>query len=764
MSALIRVAAVLLFVPTLAFGATLRGVVRTIDGTAVAGASISAGSASTTSAADGSFALDLPATSASVRVTHPAYAANEVRVSADVSTEVTLSPAFAETMEVSGIRAEDRTPVTKTNITREEIESAYFGQDLPLLMRDAPSIHAYAESGTGASGYSYITLRGVSPSRINYTLDGVPLADSEDMGTYFVDFPDLARSLQSVQIQRGVGTSTVGSPSFGGSINLQSIDVSSTRHTEAEVTLGAFGTRAATIAAQSGSLPGGLSGYARLSVLGTDGFREHSRTDQRNLFFSLVRQDGASLWKLTGFTAREEQQSSFYAADEETLKTNLRENPMDPDESDAFNYDLAQVQYLRPMGDGADLAASVYYQRGYGAFLMFDDREARENLRAYGLDGLLLGSLVTYSRADGALKTNAGVHVNRFRREHTSTLINGPRDYFNEGLKQEANAFAKLNFDTGGWNLFADLQVRRAGFEYEGDVDIRPVTWTFFNPRAGVSRALGNGHAYVSLGTSRREPARSDMFLGQDNPTVAHELRAVKPEQVVDLEAGWEFSTSTLAVAANVYAMEFRNEIAATGELTDLGMSIRRNVDRSYRRGVELDINWRPVASVRLKTDASVSRNRIAQWTQFFDVYDADGEWIDSAPVTYRNVRPILSPSYIINQGIEYTPFDALTTGLTGRWIGRSYLDNTQSRRHSIPSFFTLDANASISLERWIPVGSPRLSIQVNNVLNDRTVYGSGYSYQYINRTVNGGDEFAGTNYFFPQATRHAVVRLGFRL
>jgi len=764
MSAMFRLFVVVAFLPTIAYGAIIRGFVRTPDGSALHGAIVRAGSAQTQSGGDGAFSIDVPADVTVLSISRPGFTTAEVPVSS-IEAGVTLLPAFAETLEVSGIRATENTPVTKSNIVREEIEKRYYGQDLPMLMRDTPSVNAYAESGTGSAGYSYITLRGVTPSRINYTLDGVPLADSEDMGTYFVDFPDLARSLQSVQIQRGVGTSTVGSPSFGGSVNLQSIDVSSERSTEAEVTFGSFGTKNATAAMQSGELPAGFSAYGRVSFLETDGFRDNSGTDQRNLFVSVVKQNDRSQVKLTGFSGREEQQLSFYAADEETLQANLRANPLSPEETDGFNYDLANLQYLRPLASGGDLAASVYYQRGYGAYRLYDDNVSKMNLRSYGLDGMLLGSLITFSREFGVWSTNAGVHVNRFRREHTSDLVGGPRDYFNEGTKQESNLFVKLSREVGGWNVFTDLQLRRASFDYEGDVAIQPIDWTFFNPSVGVRRSISAGNAaYASLGISQREPARSDMFLGEDNPTAPHDLRTVKPERLLDLEVGWDYATTALSLAANVYAMEFRNEIAATGELTPLGLPLRRNVDRSSRRGIELDLTWRPLPMLRTRTTANLSRSQIGEWTQFFDVYDGNGAFIDSRAVQYRDVVPVLSPSYIVNQSIELAKSEVASAGLTGRWVGRSYLDNTESRRFSAPSFFTLEAHGSLSLARWISVGSPRLTLQVNNVFNKRTIFGSGYSYQYLVRASPGSDQFDGTNYFFPQATRHAIIRLEFKL
>src|SRR5438270_12062725 len=256
-------------------------------------------------------------------------------------------PVLKESIVVSEIRADEKTPVTKTDIDKQTIEKDYYGQDIPLLLRDAPSINTYTEAGIGGSGYSYITLRGISPTRINFTLDGVPLADSEDMTTYFADFPDLARSLQSIQVQRGVGTSTVGSPSFGGSINLESIAPTGNESTDAEIGVGSFGTTTATVGYQSGALPGGYAFYTRLSADQSNGFRESSGYRARNLFVSASKQNEDSQLRLTGFTAHEWTQQSFLAVDSDTLKQNLRANPFRPNDRDSFGYDLAQLQYLR---------------------------------------------------------------------------------------------------------------------------------------------------------------------------------------------------------------------------------------------------------------------------------------------------------------------------------------------------------------------------------------------------------------------------------
>ncbi|MGH9422014.1 MAG: TonB-dependent receptor, partial [Thermoanaerobaculia bacterium] len=525
--------------------------------------------------AGGHFAVDTSPGTHTVVVTRSGFQPAAVPAATGTEVVITLRPGLAENIVVSGIRAEEKTPVTKSDVDRGTIERDYYGQDIPLLLRDTPSIDTYAEAGVGGSGYSYITLRGISPTRLNFTLDGVPLADSEDMGTFFADFPDLARSLQSIQVQRGVGTSTVGSPSFGGSVNLESIALAPTESTTAEIGAGSFGTKNATVGYQSGALPGGYSFYARLSGDQSDGFRESSGYRAHNLFVSAAKQNENSQLRLTGFTAHEWTQQSFLAEDTETLAKDLRANPFGPADRDSFGYDLAQLQYLRALSPATNMTASAFYQRGYGWYNL--QEAIPEFVDHYGLDGLLIGSMLTLSTTRGPWTANYGLHVNEFRREHTLDIIdiNNPtsRDYFNYGTKGEANAFAKLSYDESRWHLYSDLQFRTTNFHYHGDVAIAPIRWTFFNPKLGARYDLSSTTSvYGSAGVSTREPTRNDLFQGEDNATFAHDLHAVRPERLVDVEAGLTHRTNTATFGANLYAMNFHNEIASTGELSPIGL------------------------------------------------------------------------------------------------------------------------------------------------------------------------------------------------
>jgi iron complex outermembrane receptor protein len=743
----VGVVSFLLFFPVFVSAAALKGIVRGVDGKPIGAVTIAVeGYRAVTTDDDGSFALDVPAGNHTLILTRSGFQATAVQASTEAETAVTLRLGLAENIVVSGIRAEAGTPVTKSDIDRRTIERDYYGQDIPLLLRDTPSIDAYAEAGVGGAGYSYISLRGISPTRLNFTLDGVPLADSEDMGTFFADFPDLAHSLQSIQVQRGVGTSTVGSPSFGGSINFESIALAPAASTSAEVGVGSFGAKNATVGLQSGALPGGYAFYARLSSNQSDGFRESSGFRGRNLFVSASKQNEDSQLRLTGFTAHEWTQQSFYAADAETLATNLRANPLSPQDRDSFGYDLAQLQYLRAISPQTNMTASAFYQRGYGWYRLFGDQ--------YGLDGLLIGSMLTLSTTRGPWTANYGLHVNEFRREHTLDS-GGSRLYSNYGTKGEANAFAKLRYDEGRWHLYSDAQVRTTNFHYHGDVAIAPIRWTFFNPKVGARFDLSStSGVYASAGISTREPTRNDLFQGEDNASFAHDLRAVRPERVVDLEAGWDAHRGPLTVSANVYAMEFRHEIASTGELSDIGLLLRRNVDRSYRRGLEAEYVWQARPKLRLRGNGSISRNRIHSWTQFYDFFDTAGNIPSGPPVVYHDVSPLLTPAMIVNQSIDCAALSNLMLGVNGRHVGRSYLDNTNNGSFVAPAFTTVDANAAIQMSR-----ATSLRIQVNNLLNNKRVFPSGYSYLFLTpeKTISG------VSYYYPQATRNAVITVEWR-
>ncbi len=747
------------------------GTIRDGSGRALAGAEVTLddGAAATVSDTAGAYRLTAPAGRHTLRFRHRAHleATLTLDVTADAQgVDVALSPLYRikEDVFVRAIRADEEAPITTTDLMRADIQRQNFGQEMPALLKQQPSMTFYSDTGTGF-GYAYFYLRGIQQTRINMTLDGVPLNDAEDSALYFVDFVDLASSIESLQIQRGVGTSSVGAASFGGSINFASANPTVEREIGGDIGAGSFGSYRGSLGLQSGRFGPGLAAYARGTYQTTDGFRNHSGVTQQSAFYGASWQGERTLARLFGFSGHERTELAFLAVEKELLDRDLRTNPLSPQETDSFGQNMLRAQVTRFLSPRSSLAFQAYHNGAGGWYRLWDDASARTNLLQYGLHWRYFGGMATFNHVAQRLDLTLGAHAYDFRSDHTQDVVGGGRNYANHNVKNEASAFAKLAYDAGRWHFFGDGQWRWVRFEYDGSLDLGANDWAFFNPRLGVRYRLQPGlSAYVSVGKATREPTRSDLLAGEDNASLRYDLTAVRPERVVDVEAGLDLRTRRFVLAANAYAMEFRKEIALTGELSAIGLPLRRNVDRSYRRGVELDARWELGAGWRFTSNVNLSRNRIRTWPQSYDVYDVAGNYQASEIHTSRGVTPLLTPARIVNLGIEWTPRSDVSLGLAGRHVGRTFLDNTNRVDLAAPSYVTLDATARFGLERWIRGGHPRLRLLVTNLLDDRSLLVSGYSYLFVTRDALGRETPGGVPYYYPQATRAAFVRLEFGL
>ncbi len=671
----------------------------------------------------------------------------------------TPAPTRSENVVVRAIRGDEEAPVTKTDLDRPALLERAWGQELPALLADTPSVTQYSETGSG-QGYAYFTLRGLSQTRVNMTFDGVPLNEPEDSAVYTADFGNLALNVASVQVQRGVGTSTFGAAAFAGSVNLESLDAAREPGLAVSLGGGSFGTARASADWSSGTFGGGWRLSLRPSWQTTDGFREHSGVKQGSLFFTAVRDFERSSLRISGFVGEERIQQSFNAVEPEVLEKSLAFNPMSQDERDHFHEYLATAQWTLALGDEASLSLQPYAVGAGGWYRLYSD-EARTNLQEYGLSWLFGGGIATYTRKLGALRLTLGAHAYGYKSTHTQDDEDGTRNYTNHGTKSELSGFAKLLWDLGRWHPFLDAQLRHARLGYEGSVGDTAKGWTFFNPKAGVRVDLSpRTSAYLSVGRTAREPGRSDLLYGEDNASVLPDFGAVRPESVWDVELGGEWRTPTLTVRANMYDMEFEDEIAATGELSPIGQPLRQNVDRSFRRGIEIEASWQALDGLRVTAAMNASRNRISSWTQFYDVYDANGDYAGSTSRTFKDVAPVATPPFLATLGAETTAIRGLTVGVTGRYAAASWLDNTNTEGLEAPRTFQLDATFVVDLARFLPAGRPRLKVQVNNVLDNRRLWPRGYSYLYANRNAAGAETLAGIPYYYPLATRSAFVSL----
>lgn len=700
--------------------------------------------AGTATDADGRFSLEAHVP-ARLRFTRVGYVALELAVT-DSVLDVFLVPAVRslEGVTVTALRAEgggNEAPITQRIVSRDELERRYSGQEIPLLLTNlTPSLTSYSDGGA-FSNYTYLRLRGIDQSRINITLDGVPLNDAEDQGVFFSNFPDFANSVQSVQVQRGVGTSSQGTAAYAGSVNFESVALAgSTRRGEVQLSRGAFDTNRGSAEWQSGLLSSGLAFYGRLSTQQTDGFRYHSGNRSAGGFGSAGYFGARTSVKVTALTGVSRNQMAYLASPVEEIRRDPRHNALTPEERDRFTQSMVSATATRLVASSASVTATAYTLGAGGDY----DVLIGDALWNFNLTSRATGGFATWNATRGTVTASAGVHGSRYARDHF--LLVRPdvatEQYRNTGEKDEASAFAKASWERGALVLFGDAQLRRAWYRYLPDagagIGRRSIAWTFVNPKVGATyRLRPTLSLYATVGSNGREPTRNDMLAGFDNLDTTNAdfvgtFSRVRPERVQDVEAGLTYRARALDLGANVYSMDFRHEITPIGELSYIGLPLRKNVRASHRRGVEVDATYRGWSRVLVAGSVAWSRNRIAEY-----VDDATGE-------RFRDVPPLLTPTFLANHSAELQVARGLSLGADGRYLSRSFLANTGDRRFVTPPAYLLDGALT-----W-RVGSHAILAQVRNVL-DRELFTGGYT--------DGA-----TSYYYLQARRNLIVtvRAGF--
>ena len=636
-----------------------------------------------------------------------------------------------DTLEAVVIRATRRggtAPTSQSTLDRAAIERTYVGQDAPLALQGLTGVTAASDAGT-FSGYSSLRLRGIDQTRLAISVDGVPLNDPEDQVLYFSNVPDFMNSMQSVQVQRGVGASAFGPAGFAGSLSFQSLPLATTpAFRELQVTSGSWGTNRVSVEAATG-LHRGFAAYARLSGQETDGYRERSGNRARSAFVSAGWFGARDAVKFTGFAGRSKMQLAYYAASEAELRVNRRVNPMAPEERDDFWQAMASVQHTRSLGTSAALTTTVYRNAAGGAFDV-----AAGDLLNFNLDHGWVGLLSTLTWRAWSTDFAAGIHLSDYARDHHLKVRPDleTRLYDNTGFKQEQSGFVKASRRFGTVEVNGDLQLRRAAFRYRptpGSAFADPrVDWLFVNPKLGLTwQARPSLAVFASVGQAGREPTRTDLFAGADDLDAAAAaellpLSQVTPERLTDLEVGARLTRGTTTLQMNAFAMAFRDEIAPIGAIAITGSQLRRNVDRSSRIGVEVEgaVVISPTLSLRANTMAM--RARIAAYED------------EATGIVYRDVRPVLTPAVLANLQAIWQPRTGWEGVLGLRHVGDSPLANDGNAALVTPAFTLLDGDLSL------PIGRQRFRLQGQNLFNS-AAYAAGYT--------DGT-----TRYLFPVATR----------
>lgn len=612
-----------------------------------------------------------------------------------------------DTIELVGIRVTKQTPVTAKTITNKEIKVIYSGQELPILLNRTPSITSYSDAGT-PQGYTYFRLRGIDQTRINMTLNGVPLNEPEDQGVYFSNYPNFAKNIKSLQIQRGVGTSTNGVSSFAGSINFSS-PFGVHEKNELEVEYGSFNTSRVNYMHESGlSKNQRWSTFVNLSFFNTDGYKYHSGSKGYSGFIGVGYYGDTSTFKLTAFSGGSTNQMSWYAVSESDLEKDKRTNYNHEDADDNFTQTLIMLEYKQRFSSISSLSVTAFYNKLDGEWDLYVG-----DMLNFGLGSNFYGLISNFNYTPNDFNINVGVSGNKYNRNHSMIIFpdSSTDIYNNTGFKNEFSSYGKMEWNKKLFTLFADLQVRFVEFKYDGDVDLETQNWNFFNPKAGATFNVTNkAKIYGSVGQSHREPTRSDMFGGEDNLI---EFLNLSPEEVIDYEFGYRLATSTFRLDVNLFYMDFKNELTLLGALGSYSLPQFTSVNKSYRSGLEIDTHWELHKEITLKYNGTFSDNKIQH------------EGIE--------FEPLYTPKVIQNIALNLHK-DGMFIELGVQHRSKSYIDF--ENEHTTPAFTTFGMIVGYENQNF------RVKFQGMN-LGSADYYTNGYvengeSHYYVNAPASG--------------------------
>jgi iron complex outermembrane receptor protein len=724
-------------------------------------------------------------------------------------------PVLLETLTVQATRAGGKMPFTYETLKKEQLKSRNLGQDVPYLLDATPSVVVTSDAGAGI-GYTGIRIRGSDPTRINVTINGIPLNDAESQNVFWVDLPDFAASTQDIQIQRGVGTSTNGAGAFGATINLNSSSVNPEAYGEFAGTIGSFGTKKAS--AQFGTGFTGkkkLSGFTldgRLSRIVSDGYIERASVDLKSFYLSATYVGDNSSLRANVFSGHEVTYQAWngvpaqWENDEKLRRYNVSgtEKPGTPHDNEVDDYTQTHYQLLfnRELNRRWYVNLAGHYTKGYGFFEQYKTDEERPRyglpepapcpdttgacaydfIRRRWLDNHFFGGTwaLHYLKLDRGLQATFGGAWNHYLGDHFGELIWGEnllpeelgfRYYDGKGDKQDFNVFAKIQYRLAtALYGFIDLQYRRVSHDIDGtDNSLRDVTnfaaYHFFNPKLGLTYDLGkNASCYASFAVANREPNRDDF-------TEAPKGTTPKPERLYNTEAGFQLRLANATVSLNFFHMLYKDQLVLTGNINDVGAAIRCNVPDSYRTGIELAGSMVLRKGLRLEANAMLSRNKIRQFTEYIDNWDT---WEQEA-MQHGTTDIAFSPGLVsfgrLSCNVLERERHRLTLAIAGKYVGRQFIDNT-SNTYTVLDAYTLGECQIRYVLKPAFVEELSFNLLINNLFDAR--YSSNaWTYRYTSTGYDGrrddpytrleqGNVYNLTG-FFPQAGRNFLAGLTVR-
>jgi len=726
-----------------------------------------------------------------LRVSFLGFETFRQKVSVPLSVDLTISLVSKEILTeefiVSATRASNSTPTTFNTVDKLEIAKRNLGQDIPILLNFTPSVVSFSDAGAGV-GYTGLRIRGTDQTRINATVNGIPLNDAESHGVFWVNMPDFASSVENVQIQRGVGTSTNGAAAFGASLNFQTNTRRDDAYAELDNGFGSFNTWRHTVKAGTGLLNDRFAVDARLSKITSDGFVDRAFSDLSSWFVSGGYYGEKSVIKLIAFSGKEQTYQSWYGLPESKLENDRTSNFYTYDnETDNYQQDHYQLIYTGKVGTNWKTNLALHYTYGRGYFEQFreDDDfadyaldpvtigneliESTDFIRRRWLDNDFYGFVgsANYLSSDGKLDFIIGGGANRYDGGHFGEIIwarvagnTNIRDryYDNNAIKDDRNIYSKATYEVkAGLNLFGDLQVRGINYIFDGVNDDQRVVsgqenFLFFNPKFGFSYEKGSQTYYASYAVANREPTRSDFT---DNPIT----EVPRPEKLNNIEAGVRAKSGNFSYNANFYYMDYRDQLILTGQINNVGAYIRENVTSSYRAGIELDGAYRLSSAWTLGGNIAFSQNKIKEFTEYIDDYSV--EEFQQEAITYTSTDIAFSPNVVGSAIIEFQPTKNLAINWLSKYVGQQFLDNTSNDSRALDAFFTNDLRFSYAATPRFFKGL-ELNLLINNIFNEM-YEPNGYTFSYFVPGETSGRQLVTENFFYPQAGTNFLLGLSLK-
>lgn len=731
-----------------------------------------------------------------IHVTYMGFTALDttIVVSGNIKMEISLNRGriIGEEVVVNATRADAITPTTFENMEKSAIKTATDARNITSVIDQAVSMVTTSDAGTGVGNVGY-RLRGTDETRINVTIDGVPLNDPESQGAWFVNLPDFASSVDNLQIQRGVGTSSNGAAAFGASMNFQTLKFQPKAYAEINEVAGSYNTFKHNINFGTGLINGKFALDGRLSKITSDGYIDRATSDLNSSYLAGSYFGKKTMVKLMMMTGKEKTYQAWDGVPSNVLDTNSTFNGIGAyydangqlkyynNETDNYSQNRYHLTFAHEFNSKLNLSATAFYTRGFGYYEQYKDDAKYKN---YGVESQIIGNdtltrtdlirrkyldnhfygitlATTYKPTEkifltlgGAANNYNGEHYGRVIWMQVAGVLPNEFDYYNgTGDKRDINVYGKVNYQLlPKLNLWADIQMRFIEYKITGtDGDLRDVTqthnWNFFNPKGGISYELNKSNqVYVSYAIANREPTRSNLTDAVDS------LRPT-PETLNDLELGYHLSMKKIMVKTNFYYMNYKDQLVFTGEINDVGAAVMTNVAKSYRAGVEISAIWQPFSMLKWQANATFSQNKISNFNEFVDDWDTWGQRVDSIGTT--NIA--FSPEIIGASSLTLIPVKNLDLTLTTKYVGSQFIDNSSSTDRMLDAYLVNNFTLRYT---FYPKFVKEIScfVSVNNLLNQSYVANAWiYSYYESNerKAIDG---------YFPQAGRNFMGGISVKL